>query len=93
MFRASHRSSLRDLTVFAASGLYTKTASLVKPVGCFRFVQFSFGVLISVFIYGLFGVYKFNIYGYNPETANKIRAPDDERCAARNMLKFQKNLE
>ena len=39
------------------------STSLVKPDGCVRFVQFSFGVLISVYFCGLFGVYKFNIHG------------------------------
>jgi len=38
-------------------------ASLFKPDGCIRFVQFSFGVLISVYFCGLFGIYKFNIHG------------------------------
>jgi hypothetical protein len=38
--------------------------SLVKPDGCVRFVQFPFGVLINVFVYGLFGVYKFDIHGF-----------------------------
>jgi len=37
--------------------------SVVKPDGCIRFVQFPFGVLISVYIYGLFGVYKFDTHG------------------------------
>jgi len=62
MFRAVHRSSSGALTVFAASGLHT-FAGLVKPDGCVRFVQFPFGVLISVYFCGLFGVYKFNING------------------------------
>ena len=59
------------------------SASLVKPDGCVSFVQFSFGVLISVYFCGLFGVYKFNS---KPEAANTVRAPDDERYTARNML-------
>jgi len=32
------------------------SASLVKPDGCVQFVQFSFGVLISMYFCGLFGV-------------------------------------
>jgi len=36
---------------------------IVKPDGCVRFVLFPFGVLISVYIYGLFGFYKFDIHG------------------------------
>ena len=39
------------------------SASLVKPDGCVRFVQFSFDVLIGVYFCGLVGVYKFNIHG------------------------------
>jgi len=67
MFRAARRSSSGAPIVFAASGLHThvvtarsQSASLVKPDGCVRFVQFSFGVLISVYFRGLFGIYKFN---------------------------------
>jgi hypothetical protein len=46
-----------------------------------------------VYIYGLFGVYKFDIHGFKPEAANTVRASDDERRATRNMLSLQKNLE
>jgi hypothetical protein len=28
-------------------------------------------------------------WAYKPEAANTVRAPDDERCVARNMLSFQ----
>ena len=73
MFRAVHRSSSGALTVFAASGLHTHVVTgrsqsewellIVKPDGCICFVQFSFGVLISMYFCGLFGVYKFNIHG------------------------------
>jgi len=70
MFRAVCHSSSGAPTVFATSGLHTHvvtacsvSASLVKPDGCVRFVQFSFGVLISLYFCGLFGIYKFNIYG------------------------------
>jgi hypothetical protein len=37
--------------------------SFIKPDGCVRFVQFPFGVLISVYICGLFGFYEFDIHG------------------------------
>jgi hypothetical protein len=79
MFRSARRSSWGALTVFAASCLYTHMVTgrcYIKPDGCVRFVQFSFGVLISVYFYCLFGVYKFNIqvttWVYKPEAANTV---------------------
>ena len=41
--------------------IYDISSLRVKPDGCVRFVQFPFVVLLSVYIYGLFGVYKFDI--------------------------------
>jgi hypothetical protein len=72
-------------------------ASFVKPDGCVRFVQFSFGVVISVYFYGFFGVYKFNTHDngrsphayVNQRLQIQFRAPDYERYAARNMLSLQ----
>jgi hypothetical protein len=71
-------------------------ASFVKPDSCVRFVQFSFGVLMSV-VYGFFGVYTFNIHDngrsphvyVNQRLQIQFRAPDYERYAARNMLSLQ----
>ena len=50
------------------NGIYYYSTVLVKPDGCVRFVQFSFGVLIGVYFYGLFGVYKFNISSHSDLT-------------------------
>jgi len=35
----------------------------------------------------------FTTWVYKPEAANTVRAPDDKRCAARNMLSLQWTLE
>ena len=50
----------------------------VKPDGCVRFVQFSFGVLISVYFCGLFVVYKFNIHGSVHRSMTQYKYPT--RC-------------
>ena len=78
MFRAAHHSSSvalncicslwfiypcgnRPLPRLSGKWMFIPT-SFVKPDGCVRFVEFPFG-LISVYIGGLFGVYKFDIHG------------------------------
>jgi hypothetical protein len=57
MFRAAHRSSSGDLTVFAASGIHTQVVTARSP---------------DAYV--------------NQRLQIEFRAPDDERCAARNML-------
>jgi len=59
MFRAVHHSSSGALNCICSLWFIYH----VKPDGCVRFVHFPFGVLISVYIYGLFGIYKFDIHG------------------------------
>jgi len=74
MFRAAHHSSSGALyCICSLCFIYTCGDRplprlsgkwlIVKPDGCVRFVLFPFGFLISVYIYGLFGVYKFDIHG------------------------------
>jgi hypothetical protein len=51
----------------------------------------------AVTVFAASGLYKHVVTGrsevttclYKPEAANTVRAPDDERCAARNMLSVQ----
>jgi hypothetical protein len=70
MFRAAHRSLSGALTVFAASGLDTHVVT-----GCSQ-VWFQFTLRLD---------YSQSLHAYvNQRLQN--RAPDDERCAARNML-------
>jgi hypothetical protein len=73
MFRAAHRSSSGALnSIFSPWFIYpcgdwpltrmSGKSLIVKQDGCVRFIRFPFGVLISVYIYGLFGVYKLDIH-------------------------------
>jgi len=63
MFRAARCSSSGALNCICILWFIWIPTSLVKADGCVRFGQFPYGVLISVYIYGLFGVYKFDIHG------------------------------
>jgi hypothetical protein len=74
MFRAVRRSSSGDLTVFAASGLHTPVATGRSQdwVGTAVPTQTWLQPVAT-------GVCK-------TEAANTVRAPDDERRTARNML-------
>jgi hypothetical protein len=75
MFRAAYRLSSGALTVFAASGLHTHVVT-----GRSQVCQASShsGLLRPV-----------TTCVCKPEAANTVRAPDDERYAAQNMLSLQ----
>jgi len=70
MFRAVRRSSSGDLTVFAASGLHTHVVTGRSQVW----------VPTQTWLRPV------TTCVCKPEAANRIRAPDDERHTARNML-------
>jgi hypothetical protein len=74
MFRAAPRSSSGALTVFVASGLYTRmvTGRSQDWVGT--------GILTQTWLRPV------TTCVCKPEAAYTLRAPDDERYAARNML-------
>ena len=73
MFRAAYHSSSGALTVFAASGLHTHMVTGRSQVGVPT--QTSLQPVTTCVC--------------KPEAANTVRAPDDERYAARNMLSCQ----
>jgi hypothetical protein len=77
MFRAAHRSSSRALTVFAASGLHTYVATGRS----------------QVWVGTQTWLRPVTTCVCKPEAENKVRTPNDERCAARNMLSFQWTVE
>ena len=74
MFRAAHRSS---------SGALNCSLWFICPCGDRPLPRLS----------GKFSTQPwqrpFTIWVYKPEAANTVRAPDDERCAARDMLSVQ----
>jgi len=73
MFRAPYRLSSGALTVFAASGLHTHVVTGRSQV--WVPTQTSLRPVPTCVC--------------KPEAANKVRAPDDERYGARNMLSLQ----
>ena len=77
MFRAAYRSSSRALTLFAASGLHTHVVTGRSQLDYNRTTWLR-PVTTCV---------------CKSEAANTVRAPDDERCAARNMLSLQWTVE
>jgi hypothetical protein len=74
-FWAAHRSSSGALTVFAASGLHKHVVNGRSEVGVGTPTQTWLRPVTTCLC--------------KPEAANAVRAPDDERCAARNMLSLQ----
>jgi len=72
MFRAAYRSSSGALTVFAASGLHTHVVTDRRQVWVGTPTQTWLRPVTTCLC--------------KPEAANTVRAPDDERYAARNML-------
>jgi len=73
MFRTAYRSSSGALTVFAASGLHTH---VVPPVVKSEWeLRLDYGRSPHAYV--------------NQRLGNTVRAPDDERYAARNMLSLQ----
>jgi hypothetical protein len=79
MFRAAHHSSSRALAVFAASGLHTHMVTGCSQVWVPWGTQTWLWLLTTCIC--------------KPDAANTVRAPDDERCAARNMLSLQWTVE
>jgi hypothetical protein len=77
MIRAAYRSSSGALTVFAASGLHTHVVT-GRSENWVTTQTWLRQVTTCV---------------CKPEAANKVRAPDDERYAARNMLSCQRTVE
>jgi hypothetical protein len=77
MFQAAHRSSSGAVTVFAASCLHTHVVTGRSQVW-FPTQTWLRPATTCV---------------YKPDAANTVRAPDDERCAARNMLSLQWTVE
>ena len=73
MFRAAYRSLSGALTVFAVSGLY-KHVVTGRCQGWVGIQTWQRPVTTCV---------------YTPEAANTVKVPDDERCAAGNMLSLQ----
>ena len=78
MFRAGYRSSSGALTVFAASGLHTHVVTGRSQVWPVPTQTWLRSVTTCV---------------YKPEAVNKVRASDDERYAAGNMLSLQWTVE
>jgi len=77
MFRAAYHSSSGALTVFAASGLHTHVVTCHSQV----WVPTQTWLLpVTTCV-------------CKPEATNTVRAPDDERYAARNMLSLQWTVE
>ena len=76
MFRAAYRSSSGVLTVFAASGLHTHVVTGRSQV----WVGTGSPVPVQTWLRPVTPCL------CKPEPANRVRAPDDEGCAARNML-------
>jgi len=74
MFRAAYRSLSGALTVFAASGLHTHVVTDRSQVWV--------GTAVPTQTW----LRPFTTCVYKPEAANTVRAPDDERYTARNML-------
>jgi len=72
MFRAVYLSSSGALTVFSTSGLHTHVVTGRSQV--------CVGVPTQTWLWPV------TTCVCKPETANTVRAPDDERYAARNML-------
>jgi hypothetical protein len=79
MFRAAYRSSSGALTVIAASGLHVVTGRSQVWVGNAVPTQTWLRPVTTCV--------------YKPEATNTVRAPDDERCAVRNMLSLQWKVE
>jgi hypothetical protein len=73
MFRVAYRSSSGALTVFAASGLHTHVVTSHS----------------QVLVPTQTCLWPVTTCICKPEAANTVRAPDDERYAARNMLSLQ----
>ena len=48
--------------------------------------------ILTKTIYNIHKIF-YLIAAYKPEAANTVRAPDDERYAARNMLNLQRTVE
>jgi hypothetical protein len=85
MFRAAHRSSSGAVTLFSASDLHTHVVTgrsqvwVGKPCRS-KHVERWTGVPTQTWLRPVITCV------CKPEAANRVRAPDDERCAARNML-------
>jgi len=75
MFQAAHHSSSGAVTVFAASGLHTHVVTGRSQVWVGTPTQTWLRLVTTCVC--------------KPEAANTVRAPDYERCAARNMLSLQ----
>jgi len=75
MLRAAYRSLSGALTVFAASGLHTNVVTGRSQVWLGTPTQTCLRPVTT--------------WVCKPEAANTVRAPDDERYAARNMLSLQ----
>jgi len=75
MFRAAYRSSSEALTVFEASGLHTYVVTGRLQIWVRTPTQ-TWQRPVTTCV-------------CKPEAASKVRAPDDERYAARNMLSLQ----
>jgi len=82
MFRAANRSSSGALTVFAASGLHTHVVTGRSQVwwGTSLVPTQTWLQPVTTCV-------------CKPQAANTVRAPDDERYAARNMLSRQWTVE
>jgi len=81
MFRAAYRSSSGALTVFAASGLHTLVVTGHSKVWV--------GTAVPTQTW----LQPVTTRVCKPEAANTVRAPDDERYGARNMLSLQWTVE
>jgi hypothetical protein len=80
MFQAAYRSSPGALTVFAASGLHTHVVTGHSQVWVENWVG---RVPTQTWLWPV------TTCVCKPEAANTVRAPDDERYAAGNMLSLQ----
>jgi len=81
MFRAAYHSSSVALTVFAASGLHMHVVTGRSQVWVGTAVPTQTWLqLVTTCV-------------CKPEAANTVRAPDDERYAAQNMLSLQWTVE
>ena len=80
MFRAAHRSSSGAPTLFSSSGLHTHVATGRSQVWVGTVPTQTWLRPVTTCV-------------CKPEAANTVGAPDDERCAARNMLSLQWTVE
>jgi hypothetical protein len=80
IFRAAYRSSSGVLTVFAASGLHRHVMTGRSQVKSEPVPTQTWLRPVTTCV-------------CKPEAANTVRAPDDERYAARNMLSLQRTME